>query len=238
MSLRSARCFFPSRLRRCLRSRSSRVLRALLLLLTVGILLGGGALALAEVWTWSLSHRLCEENVENAPERAVGLVLGCSPRLRHGRANYYFTGRMEAAEALWKSGKVRGLIVSGDHSSRYYNEPRAMKEDLIRRGVPPERIVCDYAGVCTYDSVARAKKIFGADSLTIISQPAHVRRAVAIARHLEMDAGGVEAPLAPPNRASTFRQCLRERGARLAMVYDFLTCRTPSHLGAPEPLPF
>jgi len=176
--------------------------------------------------------------VENAPERTVGLVLGCSPRLRHGRANYYFTGRMEAAEALWKSGKVRGLIVSGDHSSRYYNEPRAMKEDLIRRGVPPERIVCDYAGVCTYDSVARAKKIFGADSLTIISQPAHVRRAVAIARHLELDAGGVEAPLAPLNRASTLRQYLRERGARLAMVYDFLTCRTPSHLGAPEPLPF
>lgn len=215
-----------------------RLLRLLLLWAGGACLLACAGVALAEVWTWSLSRQRCEGNVEHLPEKEVGLVLGCSPRLSRGRANYYFTGRMEAAESLWKSGKVRGLIVSGDNSSPYYNEPRAMKEELVRRGVPPERIVCDYAGVCTYDSVARARSIFGANSLTIVSQPSHVRRAVAIARHLQMDAAGMEAPLEPLNRASTLRQYLRERGARLAMVYDFLTHRTPRHLGSPEPLPF
>lgn len=196
---------------RASQGRFRRLLRLLLLWAGGAFLLAGAGVALAELWTWSLSHQRCEPSVERLPEKNVGLVLGCSPRMSRGRANSYFTGRMDAAEALWKSGKVRGLIVSGDNSSPYYNEPRAMKEELARRGVPPERIVCDYAGVCTYDSVAR---------------------------HLQMDAAGMEAPLAPLNRASTLRQYLRERGARLAMVYDFLTRRTPRHLGSPEPLPF
>ncbi len=210
--------------------------RALLLALAAaaGLLL---LLAVAEGWTYAHAHGHCSPSVEVCPQEAVGLVLGCSKYVRRGRVNYYFAGRMDAAEALWKSGRVRCLIVSGDNRHRSYNEPRDMKNELVRRGVPAERIVCDFAGLRTYDSVVRAQRIFGAEKLAIVSQPGHAARAVAIARSLGMDAMGLEAPLGPLNRRSLLRQALRERAARVAMLFDLLLGHDPKHLGDPVSLP-
>lgn len=210
-----------------------------LLWLAGGVLAGVGVcVGVAETWTYVLSSGRCHDRVDDCPEESVGLVLGCSKYLARGYRNYYFLGRMEAAANLWKSGRVRCLIVSGDNSSRYYNEPRDMKESLVALGVPEERIVCDYAGVCTYDSVMRAHRIFGAKRLTIVSQPDHVARAVAIAAHLGIEAEGYHAPLLPLSFSRKTRAFLRERGARVAMVYDFITHRTPSYMGERETLPF
>ncbi len=218
-----------SRFRRCcLRL----CLSALACLLLVLLLLGAG-----EGWTCALAHGHCSPRVEDCPQDSVGLVLGCSKYVRRGRVNYYFAGRMEAAELLWKSGRVRCLIVSGDNRHPSYNEPRDMKNALIARGVPAERIVCDYAGLCTYDSVVRAQRVFGAGRLAIVSQPGHVARAVAIARSLGMEAWGLEAPLGPLNRRSLLRQGLRERAARVAMLFDLALGHDPKHLGEPVALP-
>ncbi len=210
--------------------------RALLLALgvAVGLLL---LLAVAEGWTYGHAHGHCSPSVEACPQGAVGLVLGCSKYVRRGRVNFYFAGRMDAAEALWKSGRVRCLIGSGDNRHRSYNEPRDMKNELVRRGVPAERIVCDFAGLRTYDSVVRAQRVFGAEKLAIVSQPGHAARAVAIARSLGMDAMGLEAPLGPLNRRSLLRQALRERAARVAMLFDLLLGHAPKHLGDPVTLP-
>lgn len=191
----------------------------------------------SELYTRTLAAGHCHDQVQDCPQNSVGLVLGCSKSLGKGRPNFYFTGRMQAAEHLWKSGRVTALIVSGDNSSRYYNEPKDMKEALMKRGVPGDRIVCDYGGLRTYDSVVRARDIFGAASVTIVSQAEHAERAVAIARHLGMQADGLNAPLAPISRASRLRQSLRERCARIAMVVDFLVDRKPTHMGNKEKLP-
>lgn len=211
-----------------------RAARALLLLACASLL----CLGISEGWTYTLSRGLCHKEAQDCPQGSVGLVLGCSKYLKRGHRNYYYTGRMEAAAALWKSGRVSCLIVSGDNRHRSYNEPRDMKNSLMELGVPADKIVCDYAGLCTYDSVMRANRIFGARRLTIVSQPSHVRRAVAIARHLGMEADGLEAPLPPISRTSWLRAFVRERGARIAMLYDFITHRTPTHMGSPEPLPY
>ncbi len=213
--------------------RRRRVVLAVLLLLAALLLLQG----VAELWTAARGAAHCSARVDDCPRDSVGLVLGCSKWVRGGRQNFYFAGRMTAAEQLWKSGRVRCLIVSGDNSHASYNEPRDMKDELVRRGVPAERIICDYAGLRTYDSVVRARHIFGADKLVIVSQPAHAARAVAIARSQGMDAVGLEAPLGPLNRRSLLKQACRERAARVAMLFDLLLGHAPRHLGEPVPLP-
>ena len=191
----------------------------------------------ADVYTNSIANSYCHNNAADCRVGDVGLVLGCSKHFRRGTPSLYFNGRMQAAAELWKSGKLRCLIVSGDNREKYYNEPRDMKEALIRLGVPEDKIVCDYAGLRTYDSVVRAKRIFGAQKITIISQSYHVKRAVATARQLGIDAEGYNAARIPFNRPTLLRQFLRERAARVAMVFDLLIGSEPRHMGERIALP-
>lgn len=212
-------------------SRRRILLTALLSALVMALLL-----AVSEGITHTMARGYCHEDLRDCPGDRVGLVLGCSKLV--GRwPNRYFTGRMDAAAALWHAGKLRCIIVSGDNRTRYYNEPRDMKEALVERGVPAEVIVEDFAGLCTYDSVVRARDVFGAENLLIVSQPDHVRRAVAIARCKGMEAEGYGAPLALGTLSSQVRACVRERGARLAMLYDLITHRNPTHMGQRIELP-
>ncbi|MDO4954092.1 MAG: ElyC/SanA/YdcF family protein [Akkermansia sp.] len=193
--------------------------------------------AVCELRTELPSAPYCHAQAQDCRAGSVGLVLGCSKYIARGRLNYYFTGRIKAAAELWRAGKLRCIIVSGDNRAANYNEPRDMRNALVAEGVPEDRIVCDYAGLRTLDSVVRAKQIFGAEPLTIISQKEHVERAVAIARHHGIDAEGFEASLPPITRASRLKQGIRERAARIAMVCDFILGSQPKHLGDPVPLP-
>ena len=86
-------------------------------------------------------------------------------------------------------------------------------------------------------SVVRAKRIFGADKITIISQAYHVKRAVATARHMNIDAEGYCAVRIPFNRPTLLRQFMRERAARVAMVFDLLVGAEPHHMGNQIALP-
>lgn len=203
------------------------------LALVVAMLLCFGAL---DAWTNSVAGPHCHASVADCRAGDVAVVLGCTPTIK-GRRNKYFTGRMDAAAELWKSGKVRCFIVSGDNSQKYYNEPRYMTEALVSRGVPREKIVPDYAGLRTYDSVVRAERIFGAKKVTFVSQPDHVERAVTMARALGMDAEGLEAPDHVNRRAIRLKQWLRERAARAAMFLDVVTHHEPRHLGERITLP-
>lgn len=218
-------------------ARISKILRLLKTCTKLFLLLVALPVVVSELYTKILAAGHCHDQVQDCPQGSVGLVLGCSKRLATGRPNCYFSGRMQAAGQLWKSGRVNCLIVSGDNSSRYYNEPKDMKQALEKLGVPSDRIVCDYGGLRTYDSVVRARDIFGADNITVVSQADHAERAVAIARHLGMRAEALNAPLAPITLKAVMRQSLRERAARLAMMLDFIIDRKPTHLGAKEELP-
>lgn len=202
------------------------------------LLLCAGLVTTVELWTSFRSANYCHDTVRDCGNKRVAVVLGCSKYFSSGKPNAYFHGRMKAAAELWKSGKIRGIIVSGDNSDRYYNEPKDMREALVKLGVPDEKIVSDFAGLRTYDSVVRTVCIFGAKDVIFISQPDHVARAVAIARSLGMDAEGLNAPLPPVTRRTLFTQFLRERAARLAMAIDLIAHRAPTHLGERQKLPF
>lgn len=169
------------------------------------------------------------------PHQKVALVLGTSKRLRDGRQNLFFTYRMDAAEALFKAGKVNYLVLSGDNGSIYYNEPRDMKNDLVKRGIPEDRIYLDYAGFRTFDSVVRMRAIFGQSSFTIISQEFHTRRAVYIAQSMGMHAVGFNARAVGAHGG--MKTMLREYLARVKVILDFWLGIEPRFLGEPIAIP-
>ena len=143
------------------------------------------ALLATGAWAWiscAAGPFVTNHLVATAPVRS-GLVLGSSPARRDGGGpNHYFLYRIEAAAALYREGKVQFLIVSGDRRVDGYDEPSAMKDALIAKGVPAERIYRDAAGFHTRDSIARAHLLFGQEDAIVISQRFHAERAVFIAR--------------------------------------------------------
>ena len=177
-----------------------------------------------------------EGHAAEAPARKAAVVMGCVPKLAGGWDNPYFTARIEAAVELWRAGKVEALIVSGDNHVEWYDEPTEMKAALVAAGVPEDRIVCDYAGFRTLDSVVRAKTIFGLDSFLVVSQDFHVRRAIFLGRCRGLDVRGYAARNDVPRRLAS-RTIVREPLARVAAVIDVLLGRRPRFGGPHVPLP-
>ena len=193
---------------------------------------GGSAIA---VYAVSSGRVFDSASIDAVPRRRAAVVLGCVRTLPNGLDNLYFSRRINAAAELYKAGKVDCLIVSGDNHVKGYDEPSDMKESLVKAGVPADRIVCDYAGFRTLDTVVRAKKVFGLDSFIIVSQPDHVRRAVFTARGFGCDAYGYAAE--DVNGRYSIKTTIREQLAKIAAVADVVFRRSPKFLGPHEPLP-
>ena len=140
------------------------------------------------------SGRLYDKTtIEQVPDARAAVVLGCVRMLKDGSRNQFYGYRIRAAAELYKAGKVKAIIVSGDNHVKGYDEPSDMKEDLVAAGIPAEKVVCDYAGFRTLDSVVRAKEVFGAERFIVVSQPFHVRRALFLAWGFGCDAYGYAA---------------------------------------------
>ena len=164
------------------------------------------------------------------PHKRVGLVLGCAPLLSSGRPNWYFEKRSEAAAAVFAAGKVEFLLVSGDNHRAGYDEPTAMKDALVKRGVPADRVVLDHAGFSTLDSVVRAEKVFGLSEFCVISQRDHAQRAVYIAQTKGIAA--VAYPAKDVSARQGLRTRLRESLARVRTLLDLhVLGRKPRFLG-------
>jgi SanA protein len=174
-------------------------------------------------------------SIDTVPRHRVAVVMGCVRTLANGLNNLYFSRRIDAAAELYKAGKVDAIIVSGDNHVKGYDEPSDMKESLVKVGVPADRIVCDYAGFRTLDTVVRAKKVFGLNSFIIVSQPDHVRRAVFTARGFGCDAYGFAAK--DVNGRYSIKTTIREQLAKIAAVADVICRRSPKFLGPRETLP-
>ncbi len=184
---------------------------------------------------WASRGRLFSQAAD-VPAAKVGLVFGTTDRLVDGRENLYFRYRMDAAAELWNAGKLETLIVSGDNRTPWYNEPEKMKEALVARGIPADRIVCDPSGLRTLDSVVRAKEIFGTDTVILISQRFHNERAIYLAKANGITAYGYNARDVETQAGLKTR--IREIGARVKMWLDvnFLNTR-PTHMGRKIELP-
>ena len=133
------------------------------------------------------------DRAENCPQAPVALVLGTSKTNKRGNANLYFKYRIEAAAALYKAGKVKYILVSGDNHIKGYDEPTDMKNALIAAGVPESKIYLDYAGFRTLDSMERALKVFGQKKVIVVSQRFHNERAIYLGEHFGMTVYGLNA---------------------------------------------
>ena len=168
-------------------------------------------------------------NTYDIDHNAVGLLLGTSKNLKNNLPNQYFQHRIAAAVALFKAGKINAIVISGDNSRVNYNEPMDMKNELLRHGIPSEKIYLDYAGFRTFDSVVRMKEIFGQTKFTIISQKFHNERALFIAQKTGLECIAYNAQDVTAHNGLKTR--IRERFARVKVFVDFVFNIKPKYLG-------
>ena len=159
--------------------------------------------------------------IKNIPNNRVGVLLGTSKRVKNGRLNLYFKYRIDAAVVLYKTKKIKYILVSGDNRTLYYNEPKDMKKELVKRGVRPSDIFLDAAGIRTLHSMVRAKKVFGLNEFTVISQSFHNKRAIYIADSYGINAIGFNAKDVPLKRQS-MKVKIREIFARVWVFIDLI----------------
>lgn len=168
-------------------------------------------------------------NTYDIDHNAVGLLLGTSKNLKNNLPNQYFQHRIAAAVALFKAGKINAIVISGDNSRVNYNEPLDMKNELLRHGIPSEKIYLDYAGFRTFDSVVRMKEIFGQTKFTIISQKFHNERALFIAQKTGLECIAYNSQDVTAHNG--LKTKIRERFARVKVFVDFVFNIKPKYLG-------
>jgi len=169
------------------------------------------------------------EDIQTIGHRKVGLLLGTSKYVAGGRVNLYYKYRIEAAVALYNAGKIDFILVSGDNRRENYNEPWTMKKDLEAAGIPPGRIILDYAGFRTLDSIVRSYAVFDAGSIIVISQRFHNERALFIANRKGINAIAYNAQ-DPPQRLQ-IKVMIREKLARVKMLLDLVFNKQPKFYG-------
>lgn len=142
---------------------------------------------------------------DDVPPSEVAILLGASV-FKNGELTPVLSDRADMAIDLYKKEKVEKILVTGDNSTKYYNEVTPTKNYLIKHGVPESDILVDSGGVDTYQSMYRAKNMFDVNSALVVSQRFHLSRAVYIAKHLGIDAYGVSADQRTYNIKNDFRE--------------------------------
>jgi len=206
-------------------------MRRMLVLLGAAAAVAVGAVLVSLSVIEKSAAALVFDDANALPRKRVGLIPGCAPSLNNGRPNPFFRNRIAAAVELFNAGKVDYLLASGDNRKAGYNEPTAMRDALVAGGVPAGRIVLDYAGFSTLDSVVRAKKVFGLSEFCVITQRDHAMRAVYIAKENGIDAVGFAAVDVLAARGG-LRVKIRESLARVRTLLDVhVLAREPHFLG-------
>ncbi len=199
------------------------------------LLFAVGVIAVCYVWVNVRSNGHIYKDIKRLPKTPVALVLGTNKYLRGGGKNEYYQNRINAAAALYHAGKVGYFIVSGDNRKNNYNEPKQMRADLIKAGIPSERIQPDYAGFRTLDSVLRMEKVFGHRDYLIISQRFHNQRAIFLARAHGQNPTAFDAN--NPQTQSMTKVITRELFARVKAVLDLLSNKQAKFYGEPIVFP-
>ncbi len=163
--------------------------------------------------------------INKVPAKKAALVLGTAKYMVGGGKNYFYLYRIRAAAELFKAGKVKAIVVSGDNSTKYYNETSKMQKDLIKAGVPGQYITLDPLGVRTLDSVVRAEAIFDLKDYIIVSQKFHLERALFIAKAKGQKVIGFIAKDIP-GTAAAYRMKTREYFARAKAFLDVYILHT------------
>lgn len=214
--------------------------KKLLAILGLGVVLSGGLVGSGLLFIdWRMSRQMrpyIYRSVDKVPAHDVALVLGARI-LSRSRLSAMLEDRVLTAVDLYRAGKVKKLLMSGDNSDPYYDEVSAMRRYAIRQGVKSDDVVRDFAGFRTYDSVYRARDLWGLKSMVIVTQDFHLPRSVYTARKLGVDAVGLVADRRTYGPVASRRSRLREILARTGAWLDCnLLHPKPHFLGQHEGL--
>lgn len=187
-------------------------------LITLPVLLLIGGVVACNLWIVVSTDGRVYASAGDIEAQPVALVLGTSKNVAPDTPNRHFNNRIAAAVALFKTGKVEKLLVSGYRDSQYYDETRDMIAKLKSAGVPADAIIADNEGARTLDSVARAKSVFGYDRFVIVSDDFHVARALFLADRLGLTAIAMKSARVEIENSSRVR--VREYFARVKAVMD------------------
>lgn len=211
-----------------------RILKIFLVLLCLGLLGFATVFGIDAYIRHSSSERVL------SPEEAAALedvdcilVLGCLVR-SGGTPSGMLADRLRRGVELYQTGAAPKLLMSGDHGRVDYNEVGAMKQYAMNAGIASSDVFMDHAGFSTYESLYRAKHIFGADKIIIVTQQYHLYRALHSAKALGIEAYGVSADY---HRYAG--QTVREVREILARLKDFATGifkPYPTYLGETIPI--
>ncbi len=193
-----------------------------------------GAAAIWTLWTLTARYRgVIYADPEAVPQRPVALVFGAG-YWPDGTPSDILRDRVAAAAELYRAGRVRKLLFSGDNRFQHYNEPAKMREVALSLGVPGEDIVLDYAGRRTYDTCYRARDIFGLWEVVVVTQRYHLPRALYTCQRLGLDAVGYVADRRPYIHIRRYQA--REIPALWLAWWDLWVRRPTPVLGEPIPI--
>ncbi len=202
-----------------------RIFRYIIILLLIILATVAGI----DYWVRDSTRAQLYSDLKLIPKNRVGLLLGTAKYKDKSKqiVNSYYQSRIDAAVDLYMAGKIDVIIVSGDNSTVYYNEPLLMRDDLVARGVPANRIYMDNAGLRTLDSILRCRDVFSISDVTVISQKFHNQRACFIANHKRVNAIAYNA-----EDGDTFIDVfLREKLARVKMGLDLVFNKQAKYYG-------
>ncbi len=205
------------------------LLITLIVVISLGILGVGALLGIDWLVTGTTSDQILPpEAAANLTDIDCILVLGCGV-WENNQPSHMLEDRLKRSIELYNAGASPKLLMSGDHGREEYDEVNVMKQFAIDAGIPSEDIFMDHAGFSTYESLYRAKAIFGAQRIIIVSQEYHLYRALYIANQLGLEAYGINA-----NYRNYQNQSAMDTREVLARCKDFVTCifkPEPTYLG-------
>lgn len=167
----------------------------------------------------------------------VAIVFGAGV-LSDGQPSPILADRIITAVELYRAGRIKKILMSGDNRFENYNEPAAMKQAAIKQGVPETDIIEDFAGRRTYDTCYRAKEIFGVERAILVTQQFHLARALYLCQNMGIDAYGISANRRQYPKSDENWWSLRENIAVLGAWYDTNFGAAQPVLGPKEPIKF
>ena len=179
------------------------------------------------------AYILTEEQAAELADVDCILVLGCKVG-SDGTLSHMLEDRLRQGVALYDLGAAPKLLMSGDHGTPEYDEVDAMKRYAVDAGISSQDVFMDHAGFSTYESVYRAKKVFDAQRVIIVTQEYHLYRALMVARQMGLEAYGVAV-----NYRTYVGQTSRDVREILARVKDFgmtIFWPEPTYLGEIIPI--
>ena len=200
-----------------------------------GLLLGLAVLAAMNVYVGHKAKDFLYPDAKSVPGAHTALILGAKV-YHNGRLSHMLEDRVLTGLELYQQGKVNKLLLSGDHGRKGYDEVNAMRNYLLKKGVPAQDIFLDHAGFNTYNSMYRARDVFQVQDVIVVTQQFHVPRSVYIARAIGLDAVGITADRRTYMRSSQLKSDTREILARVKAVLDVTRRAKPKFLGEKIPI--